>query len=95
MAAGKELSVSQAVPLRPDDRQKLRVVAAQMDVGPGLLGRALILAGLDMLEDPRIQAALQAESEAQDMRQSAAGQAAMAARWHGEKPEPETPQAGE
>lgn len=84
MAAGKELSVSQSVPLRPEDRQQLREIAVENGVGPGLLGRVLILAGIEMLEDERIQARLREEIEAEQARQSAAGQAAMKARWHGE-----------
>lgn len=95
MAAGKELSVSQAVPLRPEDRQMLREVAARLGVGPGLLGRALILAGLGRIgvdgriEDPAVQTMLAAEVEAERERQSQAGQAAMRARW-GERPTDET-----
>lgn len=81
MAAGKELSVSQAVPMRPEDRQRLRMIAAEQGVGPGLLSRALILAGIDMLDDDRIATMLEAEIEAEKARQSAAGQAAMKARW--------------
>lgn len=81
MAAGKELSVSQAVPMRPEDRQRLRMIAAEQGVGPGLLSRALILAGIDMLDDDRIATRLDAEIEAEKARQSAAGQAAMKARW--------------
>ncbi|WP_169252857.1 hypothetical protein [Brevibacterium sp. 'Marine'] len=83
VVAGKELSVSQSVPMRPEDRQRLRVLAAENGVGPGLLGRALIKAGIDMLDDPRVQARLTGEIEAEQARQSAAGQAAMKARWHG------------
>lgn len=81
MAAGKELSVSQAVPLRPEDRQRMRIIAAEHGVGPGLLSRALILAGLEMLDEDRIQASLDKEIEAEKARQSAAGQAAMKSRW--------------
>lgn len=84
VAAGKDLPVSQAVPLRREDRDRLRVIAAQNGVRPGLLSRALILAGVEMLDDERIQAMLSREMEAERARQSAAGQAAMQARWHGE-----------
>lgn len=84
MTTGKELSVSQTVPMRPEDRQRLRLAAAENAVGPGLLARALILAGLEAIGDERIQEKVRSEYEAEQARQSAAGQAAMRARWHGE-----------
>lgn len=83
MATGKDLPVSQAVPMRSEDRDRLRVIAAQNGVRPGLLARALILAGVEILDDPRIQEVLTRERDDEQARQSAAGQAAMRARWHG------------
>ena len=90
VAAGKELSVSQAVPLRPEDRRRLRIAAADAEVGPGLLARALILAGLDMLDDPRMRSVLEGEIAAERARLTAAGRAAMAQRWHGTNGDDET-----
>lgn len=77
-----ELDDRQTVPMTKADRKRLRVAAADLDISPGLLARALILAGLDGVDqsDPVIDSWIGREAAAAQVRWSAAGRAAVTAR---------------
>lgn len=82
-----ELSARQTVPLTTEDRKRLRRAAAELEVSPGLLARALILYGLKHRDDPEIAARIADEASAAHARASAAGKAAMEIRYGRERPD--------
>lgn len=78
----EELDDRQTVPMTKADRKRLRVAAASLDISPGLLARALILAGLDGVDqdDPVIESRIGREVAAAQVRWSDAGRAAATTR---------------
>lgn len=81
-----ELADRQTVPLTSADRKRLRRAAVDFDVSPGLLARALILAGLERIGDTGLDEHIRAESERARSRASAAGKEAMRVRYGRERP---------
>lgn len=83
-----ELDDRQTVPMTTDDRRRLRQVAVDLDVSPGLLARALILNGFDRIEESTVLARIAAEKDAAYARSAEAGRTAMRARYGKGKPMP-------
>lgn len=77
-----ELDDRQTVPLTKADRKRLRVAAAGLDLSPGLLARALILAGLEGVDtqDEVVDSWIGREAAAAQVRWSKAGRAAATTR---------------
>lgn len=80
-----ELDDRQTVPMMTNDRRQLRQLAADFDVSPGLLARALILVGFDRITDPAVSERIQAERDATRARSAEAGRTAMRARYGKDK----------
>src|SRR5699024_8660854 len=76
-----ELSARQTVPMTKTDKRELHRSAADLEISPGLLARALIRAGLSELERAEVAAHIAAESQAAQDRWSRAGRKAITARY--------------
>ncbi len=84
-----EGTVRVAVTLSETDAAKLRASAGAAGIGPGLLSRALVRYGLDHLDDPGIQAVIEAVTTADRERRAETGRRAMQIRHHGGEQPPD------
>lgn len=75
-----ELNDRQSIPMTTAMRKQLRRVALDYDVSPGLLGRALIAAGLANTDSAAVAAQIKLEADAAKRRWSEAGRVAVETR---------------
>lgn len=70
-----------AVTLLEEQYDRLHGEAGRFKIGAGLLSRALVAYGLDHIDDPGVQAAIEEVKEADRRRRAAIGKKAMESRW--------------
>ncbi|EGD57159.1 hypothetical protein [Gordonia neofelifaecis] len=81
MAASDNLSEHQQVPLTAGERRVLRREAADRDVTPGIFSRALVLDGLERLDEPDLDARIERERDDSAARSRASATTAARRRW--------------
>lgn len=75
------LDAKQVAPLTGDELEELRTAAAERGIGNGQLTRALVLHGLDHLDDRTVAEAIEAEKAHARERLSAGAREAVRQRW--------------